>query len=356
MKRTLGWILAVLVAAGLGMIFGRWAFVPPTVETQADAPATVAVTDMTIGSSIPVPLSVTWGTSPFGVGAAQGVVTSLAVADGDWVYAGQELYTVDLWPVVAAVGEIPAFRDLSIEATGRDVIQLQQMLADLGFFSGPVNGIFGASTRNAVMNWQQSLGLPRDGIVHAGDIVFTPSLPVRVQLVDDMTVGSRIHEGQQVLNVLADEPEFAVFMQQGPATLDANRPFVVDFDGESIAAVTAENRSDPFGNASLLLARQEGGPICADRCELISLENPSAGITARQVTVENVSGPGVPAAAVHFTALGQPYLLTEAGDRVDIQVLGQGDGRVIVAGVDSGTVVRLVDSTAPATQQSAESS
>ena len=62
-----------------------------------------------------------------------GTVTSVA-AGGDTVDAGTVVATVDGAPVVAMIGDIPSYRDLSTEsADGADVRQLELNLVQLGF-------------------------------------------------------------------------------------------------------------------------------------------------------------------------------------------------------------------------------
>ena len=53
---------------------------------------------------------------------------------------------------------------LKEDSTGPDVTKLQQRLKDLGFYSGAVDGHFGASTQAALIAFQKSKGLPDDGI------------------------------------------------------------------------------------------------------------------------------------------------------------------------------------------------
>ncbi len=50
---------------------------------------------------------------------------------------------------------------------GDDVVDLQEMLRDLGFLSGRADGIFGNGTARAVQAFQRSVGLSADGVVGA---------------------------------------------------------------------------------------------------------------------------------------------------------------------------------------------
>ena len=56
-------------------------------------------------------------------------------------------------------------RTLRRGSQGADVRLLQQLLTDLGFFAGPIDGIFGAATEEAVRAFQASRNLGVDGIV-----------------------------------------------------------------------------------------------------------------------------------------------------------------------------------------------
>lgn len=434
---VLWWVLGLVAAIGLGVLFGRWAFVPPQVEQGASAPATVTVTEMTVGTTMPLAVSATWERVPFGVGAARGTLTSIYVADGELVQAGQPLYTVDSRPVVAAVGRMPAFRDLQQGDVGTDVQQLQELLRATGHFTGLIDGVFGASTHAAVLAWQRDLGISdivahapsatevsraeaairnaelnlimaqrafgyflhehhpdrgavqecskatnlpygpwladpvndciglelsyrnavdelrfaqadrtslvaptAAGVVQASDIVFTETLPARVLVADGMTVGRRVIEGDVVLLVLRGEPEFVASISFG-VNVDFSLPIEVDFDGATIPAVVAGTRNDMGGNTILTLTRSDGTSICADRCDLVPLNQQEAVYPARQVLVPTVTGPGVPAAAVWFTADGQPYVVTADGQSVNVQIVGQGQGRVVLGGIAAGSVVVL---------------
>lgn len=48
---------------------------------------------------------------------------------------------------------------------GQDVMRLQLILQSLGYDPGPIDGIFGPRTKNAVMRFQRDNGITVDGIV-----------------------------------------------------------------------------------------------------------------------------------------------------------------------------------------------
>ena len=62
----------------------------------------------------------------------------------------------------------PTKPTLRMGSRGEEVRALQEELRQLGFLSGAADGVFGADTRVAVMNFQKAHGLAADGIVGAG--------------------------------------------------------------------------------------------------------------------------------------------------------------------------------------------
>lgn len=57
---------------------------------------------------------------------------------------------------------MPAYRR---GASGQEVENIQQQLQQLGFYSGPLDGLFGGGTESAVCNFQRQKGLMVDGVV-----------------------------------------------------------------------------------------------------------------------------------------------------------------------------------------------
>lgn len=54
---------------------------------------------------------------------------------------------------------------LAVGSVGPEVETLQRILYSIGYNPGPIDGIFGPLTRNAVIRFQQDNGLVPDGIV-----------------------------------------------------------------------------------------------------------------------------------------------------------------------------------------------
>ncbi len=61
--------------------------------------------------------------------------------------------------------KVTGVRNLKKGMRGTDVKSLQQLLIDLGYAPGPVDGVFGPKTRAAVIEFQKASGITQDGIV-----------------------------------------------------------------------------------------------------------------------------------------------------------------------------------------------
>src|SRR5262249_23291972 len=86
------------------------------------------------------------------------IVSAVRVHAGDEVRPGQVLLEVSGRPLVVLPGAVPAYRDLKPGDSGADVKQLQTALAGLGHFSGPANGQFGQSTKDAITRFYEAIG------------------------------------------------------------------------------------------------------------------------------------------------------------------------------------------------------
>ena len=149
-----------------------------------------------------------------------GTVTSI-VAGGDTVDAGTVVATVDGAPVVAMIGDIPTYRDLSTASSnGADVRQLELNLVQLGFDPDHkivIDEKYDTATKDAVTAWENSLGLTGDGQITKGEVVFIPGR----LLVDTVsaTVGGSVNAGSALVVGRQAERKYLVAGLAG-ATID----------------------------------------------------------------------------------------------------------------------------------------
>ena len=104
-----------------------------------------------------------------------GVVTWLPQS-GDVIRPNQRLFSLDQTPVILMDGGVPASRTLAKGVTdGADVRELKADLVALGYDPEgqiTIDEHFDAATSAAVKRWEAAHGLPEDGQVQLGRIVF----------------------------------------------------------------------------------------------------------------------------------------------------------------------------------------
>jgi len=113
------------------------------------------------------------------VAVGEGRVTSVVALAGEVVNVGDVLFEIEAEPVIAAGGDFPYWRNLSLGMVGEDVLQLERALAADGFSLDYPDGDFTTETNAAVSAWQQENGLPDDGVFRA-DRVLVADWPSRV--------------------------------------------------------------------------------------------------------------------------------------------------------------------------------
>jgi HlyD family secretion protein len=179
-----GVVTAVIVARGGGGEGGGSASATTTVPAEV---RDLVVTDEYEGE-------LGFGQSEAVTAGRSGVVTGVAPV-GTTVDQGDVLFDLDLQPTVLLHGDVPAFRDLSVDADpGADITQLEQALVDLGFGDGV--------TVDAVEAWEEALGRSDpDGVVTLGDVVFAPA-DLRIAEVTADT-GTQAQSGADVVQVTA---------------------------------------------------------------------------------------------------------------------------------------------------------
>jgi peptidoglycan hydrolase-like protein with peptidoglycan-binding domain len=155
---------------------------------------------------------------------AAGTVTSI-LGEGAAIEAGTVVATVDGAPIVALIGDVPGWRDLSSDSSdGVDVRQLETNLVALGFDPDgdiSIDEEFDSATQDAVEAWEESLGLEVDGEVPQSRVVFVPGQLV----VDDVdvVVGSAASSGGSLLTGRLAERLFPV-TAEGPGSITGLAP------------------------------------------------------------------------------------------------------------------------------------
>lgn len=341
--RIAGVAVFFLLAAGVGYWAGRVALQPPPDPLEnIEETATYVVDTGKVGRSLSFTAVAEWLVEPAGHHSGSGVVTSVEVAPGEAVDAGDLLYSVGLRPVVAAEGKVPMFRPLGLRAEGADVAQMQRMLSSLGFFQGEPDGVFGRSTRDAVRDWQTTLGLDDTGVVELGDVVFIESLPARVVFPETVIPGARIADGEVVVSVVPSEPEFAIPLAPEQADLvPLSADVLVSYaDGTWDARIDRAVETET-GQLELILTSPTGGSVCGEQCvdwtDLIGVTN----FRAEIVVIPETTGPVAPVGALTTNAANEPAVTLPDGTLIPVTVVEAANGIAVVEGIDIGTEILL---------------
>ncbi len=219
-----------------------------------------------------------------------GVVTGVTPV-GTTVGQGDVLFRLDLQPTVLLHGDVPAFRDLSVDAdAGADITQLEQALVDLGFGDGvTVDGEFTEATAHAVEAWEEALGRSDpDGVVTLGNVVFAPA-DVRIAEVTADT-GTQVQSGADVVQVTATTKVVTLGLTVDQvANVEAGTPVTVTLPDDTeatgkiidVASEPSTNDGGDSGNGD------EGGGGGEDTVPVtVALDDPTAGDGFESGTVD----------------------------------------------------------------------
>ncbi len=343
--RWVRWVGAMVIAlvAGAGVGWAGATVLTPAKDVLQSTPFTyVEVVPGEVGSSINLNTVAEWTPVPVGTNQATGTVTSVTVAAGDEATHGSVLYTVNLRPVVIAQGAVPGFRALARGTDGADTQQLQEMLAALGLFRATPDGKFGPATDAAVRAWQKKLGVPVDGVVQPGDIVFVPTLPTRVALDTEVIHrGAALTGGEAVVRGLPPEPAFTVPVTDSQSAMMPNGTRVeIITDASTWEAFVIDRRTDPASGTIVILTGAGGASICGSDCATLPVTEQTL-LRSRIVTVETVQGLVVPSAALLSAASGAVSVIDEDGISHPVTVVTSARGMSVVEGVAAGVRVRV---------------
>ena len=310
----------------------------PVVGLLGDTPAYRALT------AYPEPVSV--------AAPLDGVITWLPEA-GTELTNGSVIMRIDGQPVIALVGDVPAYRDLRDlpeNMTGDDVLQLEQMLAEIGLaevHDVTVDTEFTWQTANALEALQEYNGAAEDGELNLGEFVVLnePTTVIDVPV----EVGHRASVGGDPVLTLADGDRLS-----GPDVAQLNSALVEL--GHLDAATLAGQAADEFGAATdaALRAFQASVGMEADGSlelgELVFLgepirvadvKTPSGTVISPGSEVLGVTGEEI---VVSFDLPADDQGSLERGDPVTVELP---DGTVVDGVVSSVATVASVADNAP---------
>jgi peptidoglycan hydrolase-like protein with peptidoglycan-binding domain len=255
---------------------------------------------------------------------------------------GTVLYTADEQPVIALIGDLPAWRTLKQGVDdGADVRQLEENLIALGYGTDlEVDETFTADTATAVDAWETDLGRDApDSEVSLGDIVFLAA-PGDV-IGHEAAVGDTLEIGSPVLTIGSEQRVIAAAVgaiDAGGWTAGATVDVEWADTTRSEGTVIGTGREVTDGQVELTVAIGPGDTEAGER-------RSGAAATVTLVDARRISAIAVPVAAVVHDA-GSPAVRVAHADGPDhlvpIETGLVADGWVeITAGLHGGEEVRL---------------
>lgn len=329
------WLLVLLVAVA-GTCWAAWMVLRPAGAADVAAPQvpTYTVTAGEIGVTTGAIGELAYSPGPPGLAGAGGTLTSVDLDASRSIEAGDVLLSIDLRPMVAARGPVPAFREMRRGTAGPDVAQLRE------FLGLPEGQEFDGQTEAAVFRWQGELGLVPDGVVRPGDVLFLPSLPTRGFVRDELVVGARVGEGELVVETVHDVP-IIVALPDSNAGVQAGMEARVAIGDQVLGGVLGEGMVRGDGLLGFEVLDAQGQPVCGGEC----VGHTSIGAPT-QVNVEidllpNREGLVVPDASLVIRPDGTTAVRARGGELIAVDVVVQSDGMSIIEGVAEGTVIDL---------------
>lgn len=343
--RIMALAAALLIAVALGWWAASAALRPPSPDAVDPAATTYRVVEGEVERSLTYTARAEWPESAIVRNGASGTITNVMLKPGAVLRAGTTVYAVNERPVVVAEGDIPAYRDLALGTRGGDVQQLQRFLTSQGHEVSDASGFFGSSTAWAVRTWQTSIGHGIDGIVRLGDVVFLPDLPARAIPAEALATGRSVGPGEEVLTVLASQPNFSITLAEEQADLvPLKADVVIDHEGGSWQARIDSATPTSDGEMRLDLVGRGGAAPCAARCGREVPADTGEFFRAHVVVVPPTAGPIVPAEALRVLPDGQVQAFPVEGEPISVTVEASDGGQFVVDGLEVGTEIELFGS------------
>ncbi len=149
-RRATAVIVVICALGAAGMLAYQASSHSPLESASSPEPLVASVGTSEQYEATQVGVALTYASPVAATTQASGTVTSVGIAPGSQIHAGDVVMTVDAGDVVAYASERPLYRDIAAGDTGDDVEAAQELLASLGYLDSEPDGIAGALTSAAI--------------------------------------------------------------------------------------------------------------------------------------------------------------------------------------------------------------
>jgi peptidoglycan hydrolase-like protein with peptidoglycan-binding domain len=152
-----------------------------------------------------VAIAVKYATALAPATQASGTLTALKLAPGTDVKTGTVVGSVNNQKLVAYASKAPLFQDIYRGLKGTDVKTAQQLLTDLGFYIGAIDGDAGPATEKSIKAFNAAHGWGKDnGTLALASLVWVGQAPVTVSVSEvSVTLGSSVSPGTELFKTTA---------------------------------------------------------------------------------------------------------------------------------------------------------
>jgi len=259
------------------------------------------------------------------------VVSGKVHAVGDILRFGDVVAEVSDRPIFAVPTWLPLYRDITENMEGSDVDALQQMLTDIGLYSGTIGGKAGPQTLNAIAQLYTRAGYPAPNpkglamgdtaVVPTDGLAVADAAPVGAQLSEDLPLVSVV-TAPAVITARADMVQAQGFPVGTPVSVQIGSASPVDSTVIAVGEFVSGTTSQPAGY-DVTIAIPDGVDSVAAAGEPV--------VVSERTDVP--TGPAVPLTAIRRDADGASYILIPGSAgvpvRVIVDVVGQSAGYAI---------------------------
>lgn len=334
-------VLVVAVGAGAWMVGSRGG-----AGAEAQSTATAEAVRTTLTQTVDASFTLVKDDVKPLRAALGGVVTSVAIAQGQAVKALTPLVTIDGEAIYGIPSSYPLYRNLGEGDQGSDVTALQKALAAAGYDPGEADGEFGGGTATALADWQVDHDLDGTGRLELSR--FVSYLPGAV--VDDVAVevGDRVATGGQLASL---GPRSSLVAQAAVSQLDVAKLKVgqrVALTFDALDGATAAGTVDEIADAAASTQGEAGSTTVVQYDVTVRIGKLPAGAKAGmtgQGSVVTASRRGVvvvPSSAIGGTSAAPTVQVVSDGGTVTRPVvvgLVTTAGTEILTGVQPGEQV-----------------
>lgn len=149
---------------------------------------------------------------------ASGTLTALAIKSSSDVKTGTIVGAVNNAKLVGYASKAPLFQDIYRGLKGADVKTAQQLLKELGFYSGAIDGDAGPATEKSIKAFNKHYGWGKDnGTLSLASLVWVGQAPVTVAEMS-VTLGQSVSPGTELFKTTAGLSAIAVTETPGLPT------------------------------------------------------------------------------------------------------------------------------------------